>query len=84
VTLEIREALEPVIDWYQSDEHPGRRTVDIVQDVVSDLQLDRSHCLQVQRLAQDAKRMCEEGAPVSAHNLACEVLKILRSVKEGS
>lgn len=37
MSVEIREALKPVIHWYQSDEVPGRNTEDIMTDVVSDL-----------------------------------------------
>ncbi len=77
MSLEIREALGPVVHWYQRDEIPGRNTVDIVRDVVSDLQEDRAACLNVQRLAQDAKRLCQEGHPVSAFNLATDILNAL-------
>lgn len=77
MSLEIREALGPVIDWYQSDEIPGLNTVEIVRDVVSDLQEDRAACLKAQRLAQDAKRLCQEGHPVSAFNLATDILDAL-------
>jgi hypothetical protein len=45
MSIAIREALAPVIDWYQSDEVPGRNTVDIVRDVVADLQEDRRAAL---------------------------------------
>ena len=38
----IREALEPVLHWYQSDEHPDRSTAEIVRDIVADLQRDRA------------------------------------------
>lgn len=41
----MREALEPVIHWYQSDEHPERSLADIVADVVADLQADRAFIL---------------------------------------
>ncbi len=74
MSIAIREALSPVLDWYQSDEVPGRNTVEIVTDVVSDLREDRAALLNVQRLAQDAKRLCEDGHPISAHNLAVQVL----------
>lgn len=47
MSIAIREALAPVIDWYQSDEHPGRNTVDIVKDVVADLQDDRKAALKL-------------------------------------
>lgn len=47
MSIAIREALEPVLDWYQSDEVPGRNTVDIVKDVVEDLQKDRADSLRL-------------------------------------
>jgi hypothetical protein len=53
MTLEIREILEPVIHWYQSDEHPGRRTSEIVKDVVADLQNDRANCLRLISAGRD-------------------------------
>lgn len=77
MSLKIREELDPVIGWYQSDEVPGRNTVDIVRDVVSDLVDDRAAIGNVQRLAQDAKRLCQEGHPVSAFNLATDILQAL-------
>ena len=77
MSLKIREALEPVIDWYQSDEVPERNTLDIVQDVVSDLVEDRTALINAQRLAQNAKRLSEEGHPVSAHILATDILDAL-------
>ena len=30
--------LAPVLDWYQSDEHPEREPQDILRDIVADLQ----------------------------------------------
>ena len=41
----VRAALEPVIHWYQSDEHEPRPLPDIVADVVADLQADRAFVL---------------------------------------
>lgn len=41
----VREALEPVWHWYQSDEHPERPLAEIVADVVADLQQDRAWVL---------------------------------------
>ena len=38
----LREALEPVLHWYQSDEHKERPLIEIVRDVVADLQEDRA------------------------------------------
>lgn len=42
---DLRAALEPVMHWYQSDEHPERPLVEIVADVVADLQEDRAFVL---------------------------------------
>lgn len=77
MSLKIREALAPVMDWYQSDEHPGRNTVDIVQDVVSDLVDDRTALINAQKVAQHAQRLCKDGHPVSAFNLANDILDAL-------
>jgi hypothetical protein len=50
----IRQAIAPVIDWYQSDEHHPRLTVDIIKDIVADLQKDRAEVLKLRRVrAQD-------------------------------
>ena len=56
MSLEIREALDPVIDWYQSDEHPGRNTVDIVRDVVADLQGDRAASLLLAKIVMAVRK----------------------------
>jgi hypothetical protein len=55
MSLEIREALAPVIDWYQSDEVPGRNTADIVRDVVADLEADRKAALILARIVLAAR-----------------------------
>ncbi len=49
-----RDALAPVLDWYQSDEHEPRPTEDIVADAVADLVSDRDEVL---RLAKEVKRL---------------------------
>jgi len=56
MSLEIREALAPVIDWYQSDEVPGRNTGAIVRDIVADLQDDRRAALILTRIVLAARR----------------------------
>ncbi|WP_339696024.1 hypothetical protein [Celeribacter baekdonensis] len=78
MSLDIREALEPVIDWYQSDEVPGRNTVDIVRDVVADLVEDREAILNVQRIAQDAQRRLQEGHSIDALATMNAVLSALK------
>lgn len=45
----LRAALEPVLDWYQSDEQPPRPLPDIVRDVVTDLQKDRTELLRLEK-----------------------------------
>lgn len=56
MSIGIREALAPVMDWYQSDEVPGRNTVDIVRDVVADLQEDRRASLVLQKIVLAARK----------------------------
>lgn len=73
---ETRRRLEPVIDWYQSDETGPRSLPDIVGDVVADLQDDRTAILAVQRLAREAQKDCTEGKPISAFNLAQDILRV--------
>ena len=77
----IREKLEPVLHWYQSDEHDPRGTGEMVADIVSDLQEDRAACLNAQRIAQDAKRLCEEGHPVSAFNLSMDIRNAIHGLE---
>ena len=46
--LSIRDLLailEPVLDWYQSDEQPERPPLEILRDIVADLQTDRAENL---------------------------------------
>lgn len=75
----IREKLEPVLHWYQSDEAPGRNTVDIVEDVAADLQRDRDTVLKLQRLAQQVERECLGGAQLSALSLALDILRVIKA-----
>ena len=49
-------ALEPVWNWYQSDEHPERPLVEVIADIVSDLQHDRALALRATALEADAAR----------------------------
>lgn len=44
---EIGEAIAPVLDWFQSDEHPPRPTADILRDVVEELRNDRQDVLRM-------------------------------------
>lgn len=74
---EIREALGPVMHWYQSDEDGPRPTINIVMDLVSDHQRERSAMIKVQSLVLRTRRECEEGHPISAFNLANDIIAIL-------
>ena len=71
----IREALEPVLHWYQSDEHPDRSTAEIVRDIVADAQRDRAAIISVQRIAQRTRDARAKGAPISGYTLALDVLE---------
>lgn len=49
---QLREALEPVRHWYESDDHDPRDDLDILRDVVADLQADRAEVLSLTRLSR--------------------------------
>lgn len=51
----LREAVEPVLHWYQSDEHDNRPLIDIVRDIVADLQSDRKDALRAATLCEALK-----------------------------
>jgi hypothetical protein len=51
----MRGALTPVLDWFQSDEHDERPTVDILRDVVAELQSDRADVLRLRRGIQQIR-----------------------------
>lgn len=53
-------ALGPVLDWYQSDEHPPREPLDIIRDIVDDLQSDRKAALAISASASDAFDLCNQ------------------------
>ena len=53
-------ALGPVLDWYQSDEHPPREPLDIIRDIVDDLQSDRKAALAISASASDAFDLCHQ------------------------
>lgn len=48
----LLEALGPVLDWYQSDEHPKRPLHEIVADIASDLRHDRPLALRTATLEE--------------------------------
>jgi hypothetical protein len=73
----LRDALEPILHWYQSDEEPDRSTYDILRDVVSDLEMGRSQLLSVQRIAKRVVRDCEAGSPVSVHTVSASILAVI-------
>lgn len=53
--------LEPVIDWYQSDEHDPRKPLEILRDIVDDLQTDRAENLKLRRAAKTALKLARNG-----------------------
>jgi len=53
----MRDALEPVMDWYQSDEQHPRCILTIVKEVVADLQADRTMALHCEALLRDADKL---------------------------
>jgi hypothetical protein len=42
-----RKAIEPAIDWFQSDEHAERPTLEIIAEIVEELQSDRKQLLKL-------------------------------------
>ena len=61
--LSIRDllaVLEPVIDWYQTDEHPERDPLEMLRDIVADLQSDRKAALVASSAATDALALCHQ------------------------
>lgn len=61
----VRDALAPVLHWYQSDEDADRSTGNILEDMVSDLQRDREDALllnQIMNAAADPKNTTPETA----------------------
>jgi hypothetical protein len=54
----VREALVPVLDWFQSDEHEARPTLDILRDVVAELQMDRQVSLKAMEACRKFLKAC--------------------------
>jgi len=52
---EVRQILAPVLDWFQSDEHPARPIMDILRDVVAELQQERADNLRLTALRTSAE-----------------------------
>lgn len=42
---DLQAIIQPVIDWYQSDEEEARPLLDILKDIVTDMQSDRAEVL---------------------------------------
>ena len=59
-THDLFAVLAPVLDWYQSDEHPARNPLDIIRDIVSDLQADRAAALSASSAARHALALCHQ------------------------
>jgi hypothetical protein len=53
--------LEPVLDWYQSDEHDPREPLDILRDIVDDLQTDRAENMRLRPAAKRALKLARNG-----------------------
>jgi hypothetical protein len=58
----VRQAIAPVIDWYQPDEEHPRLTVDIVKDAVADLQSDRTDAASWQAVMATVERFGWDGS----------------------
>ena len=56
LTQQITSALQPIMDWYQSEEQHLRPLPDIVADVVGDLKGDRSDLLFLQKKLREQQR----------------------------
>ena len=74
---EVLAALEPVLHWYQSDEEPQRFVVDIIADLVSDHVKERYAMIEVQKIVLAARRDCLASTPISALNLANDIISVL-------
>lgn len=78
----LREALEPVLHWYQSDEHPERPLLDIVADVVADLQHDRTEALQCAQMRAALQKIADApawGYPDRWETTPAEVRQLARA-----
>lgn len=53
-------AIDPVLHWYQSDEHPARDPLKIISAIVSDLQSDRKAALTAASAGDDALALCHQ------------------------
>jgi hypothetical protein len=49
----VTKAVEPILHWYQSDEHDPRPLADILTDVVADLQHDRAEALKLDAVTKE-------------------------------
>jgi hypothetical protein len=76
--IDVRKALEPVLHWYQSDEHGERPTIDIIHDVVADLQNDRNAALLLHRIVIELRKV--EGK--QAHQIMPQIWPLLCEASE--
>jgi len=53
--------LEPVLDWYQSDERDPREPLDILSDIVDDIQTDRTENIRLRSAAKRALKLARNG-----------------------
>jgi len=67
--------LGPVLDWYQSDEHPERGTLEILRDIVADLQTDRAENLKSAAILANYRRFVGKLAVAKNKNEAWGIAK---------
>lgn len=94
-STDLLAVLAPVLDWYQSDEHPERAPLDILRDIVADLQSDRADNLQLRRTmarVRDTAIAMKDSRPGSVilaegperlRAMACESLSANAEVRHG-
>ena len=76
---EMRVALAPIMDWYQSDEHEPRKLADIAADAVADLQSDRADSLRDRGDAARYRWLRDESCP--PHNFYVSVPDEFKGVR---
>lgn len=67
--------LEPVLEWYQSDEHEPREPLDILRDIVIDLQTDRAENLKSAAKLANYRRFVGKLATAKNKNEAWGIAK---------
>lgn len=71
----VKEAIAPVLDWYQPDEEADRPLHEIITDIVEDLEEDRADCLRMRRIAGEAVHGPDQHlVPPKVRAFACRIL----------